>query len=467
MHVVGSGPNGLTAAVQLARAGREVHVYEAALTPGGGARTSELLEPGTLHDVCSAIHPLAVASAAFRELSLQDQGVLWLYPDVEVAHVLDGGRAGVLRRSVEDTARGLGADGPTWRRLFEPLVRSGFDLVDGLLSPLTLPPRHPLQLARYGASGLRPATWYARRFDSDLASGLFAGLAAHSMLPLNAPITTGYALMLGMLGHLVGWPVPEGGSQRITDALVSLLEASGGAVECGRRIDSLAELPRGATVLLDVTPRQLVDLAGERLPRRYDRRLRRYRHGAGVFKLDYLLTDPIPWAAPEARLAGTVHVGGSFAEVARAERAVAEGRHPEHPFVLVTEPTRLDPKRSTTGRSVAWAYSHVPNGSTVDMTDAIEAQIERFAPGFRDVIIGRHTMGPAALQSYNANYIGGDIGAGAGDLRQFVARPTFAVHPWRTPLDGVYLCSAATPPGAGVHGMCGWHAARTAVRDGR
>lgn len=465
VYVVGSGPNGLTAAVRLAMAGRRVHVLEAAATPGGGVRTAELIETGTWHDVCSAIHPLALASAALRDLPLGDHGLEWIWPDVEVAHVIDDGAA-VLLRDVAATAAALGPDGDRWQGAMRPLLDGGLDLVDMLLDPLSLP-RHPVHLTRYGLAGLQPATWWGRRFTTAAGSGLFAGLAAHAILPLSRPITTGYGLMLGLLGHLVGWPMPRGGSQRIADALVSLLRAHGGTIECGVRVESLAELPAGATVLLDVTPRQLLAIAGDRLPARYARRLARYRYGPAVFKIDYVLSEPIPWRAPEARRAGTVHVGGGLTEVAAAEAEVAAGRHPERPFLLVAQPTQFDPTRSTTGRHVAWTYCHVPNGSTVDTSERIEAQIERYAPGFRDTVVGRHTLGPTELEAYNANYVGGDIAAGAGDLRQFVARPVVGRHPWRTPLDGVYLCSAATAPGPGVHGMCGWHAARTVLADGR
>lgn len=465
--VVGSGPNGLVAAAYLAMSGRRVTVREAAPTPGGGMRTAELIEPGTRHDVCSAIHPLGVAAEAMRNLPLADYGLEWIAPEVELANVIDGGGAGALRRSLDDTVAGLGRDGDAWRRLMGPLCDAGFELVDSLMSPFQVPPRHPIHLARYGIVGLQPATWYGRRFATDAASGLFGGLAAHAILPLSAPITTGYGALLGMLGHLVGWPMPKGGSQSIADALVALLEAHGGRVECNAPVTTLAELPPRATVLLDVTPRQLLDLAGDRLPSRYAKRLRTYRYGPGVFKIDYVLSEPIPWTNPEARLAGTVHVGGGLREIAAAEGEVAAGRHPDRPFVLVAQPSVFDPTRSTTGRHVAWVYCHVPNGSVVDMTSRIEDQIERFAPGFRDTVVGRHTMATPQLEAYNPNYIGGDIAAGAGDLRQFVARPVLSLHPWRTPLPGVYLCSGATPPGAGVHGMCGMHAAACAVADGR
>jgi phytoene dehydrogenase-like protein len=462
--VVGAGPNGLVAAVTLAQQGWRVLVVEAADRPGGGLRSAELLEPGVVHDICSAIHPLAVGSPVMRTLPLADHGLEWVHPEVPLAHALDGSTA-LLHRDVAETAAGLGGDGPAYRRLMEPLLRSGFELSDGLLSPLSLPPEHPIALARYGIEGILPATWVARRrFDGDAAAGLFAGLAGHSILSLSAPVTAGYGLMLGLLAHLVGWPMARGGSQSIADALVSLLESLGGSVECDRRVTSLDELPPARALLLDVTPRQVVALAGGRLPDRYRRRLARYRYGPGVFKLDWVLDEPIPWADPDGARAATVHLGGTIAEVAHAEAEVQAGRHPQRPFVLLTQPTRFDPSRAPAGTHTAWAYCHVPNGSTVDMTERIEAQIERFAPGFRDVVRARHTMAPAAMERHDANYIGGDINGGIADLRQFVARPTLGLHPWATPVEGLYLCSSSTPPGGGVHGMCGWHAAQEVLR---
>lgn len=465
--VVGAGPNGLVAAVTLAGAGRRVLVVEAEERPGGGTRSAELTVPGAVHDVCSAIHPLGLASPALRSLPLADHGLRWIHPEVPLAHVLDDGRAALLHRSLDATADGLATDGRAWRRLFGPLVDAGFHLTDGLLSPLSVPPRHPLALARYGLVGLPSAAWVAgRRFQADPARALFAGLAGHSILSLHAPATSGYGLMLGTLGHLVGWPMAEGGSQRIADALVSLLEARGGAVECGRRIASLDELPSSATVLLDLTPRQVVAVAGRRLPDRYRRRLLRFRYGPGVHKVDWALDGPIPWSTPDAARAATVHVGGTLAEVAAAEDDVQRGRHPERPFVLLAQQTLFDPSRAPTGIHTAWAYCHVPNGSTLDMTERIEAQVERFAPGFRERILARHVMGPAAMESHDANYVGGDINGGVADVRQFVARPTLGLHPWRTPVEGLYLCSSSTPPGGGVHGMCGWHAAQEVLRRG-
>lgn len=467
VYVVGSGPNGLTAAIEMARAGRRVHVLEAAPTPGGGTRTKELIEPGTGHDVCSAIHPLARASAAWRDLPLGEHGLEWLDPDVEVAHVLDGGAAAVLHRDLDATADGLGPDAAAYRRALARHVAAGQDLIDGVLDPLAVPPRHPLHLARFALAGLGSAQRFVRRFRADPAAALFAGLAAHAIQPLDRAITAGTGLLFATLGHTVGWPQPVGGSQRIADALVSVLAAHGGTVECGTEVTSLDGFAPGATVLLDVTPRQFVRIAGDRLPVRYVRRLTGYRYGPGAFKVDYLLSEPIPWRDPDAHRAGTVHVGGTFAEVAESEATVAAGHHPERPFVLVAQPTVFDPSRSVAGRHVAWAYCHVPNGSAVDMTAAIERQIERFAPGFGDVVLGRHTIGARAFEAYDANYVGGDIAGGAADLRQFFARPVLSTSPWRTPLTGVYLCSSSTPPGAGVHGMCGWHAARAALADAR
>ncbi len=464
--VVGSGPNGLVAAVALAEAGWQVQVVEAADRPGGGLRSAALTLPGVVHDVCSAIHPLGIGSPALRRLPLDDHGLRWVQPDVPLAHVLDGGRAALLQRGLDDTANGLGPDGEAWRRLFGPSVDAGFALTDSLLDPLRMPPRHPVALARYGAVGIRPATWVGRRFDTDEASGLFAGLAGHSMLSLSAPITAGYGLMLGALAHLVGWPLAAGGSQTVADALVSLLAAHGGTVECDRRITNVDELGSPTAVLLDLTPRQVVAIAGHRLPDRYRRRLSRFRYGPGVHKVDWALDGPIPWTNADVARAATVHLGGSLAEVAAAEDAVAKGRHAERPFVLLAQPTLFDSTRAPAGTHTAWAYCHVPHGSSVDMTDRIESQIERFAPGFRDRVIGRASMGPAAMEAHDANYVGGDINGGLADLRQFVARPTLGLHPWRTPVPGLFLCSSSTPPGGGVHGMCGWHAAQEVLRAG-
>ncbi len=467
--MVGSGPNGLVAAIALARQGWRVLVVEAGDRPGGGLRSAELIRPGVLHDVCSAVHPLGLGSPALRDLPLADHGLEWIQPDAPLAHALDDAMV-LLHRDVGRTAAGLGTDGPAYRKLLEPLVRAGFDLTDGLLSPLTVPPAHPVHLARFAPTAIRPATSVAAG-RGDALGGLFAGLAAHSILPLTAASTSAYALLLGALGHLVGWPIARGGSQSIADALVALLRDLGGHVECGWTVRDLDELPPARAVLLDLTPRQVVEVCGTRLPANYTRKLTRFRYGPGVFKVDWVLDGPTPWADPTGSTAATVHLGGSLAEVTAAEAAPHHGRHAERPFVLFAQPTLFDPSRIDPNRTrdsggvhTAWAYCHVPNGSTVDMTEPIEAQVERFAPGFRDRILGRHSMGPSALQRHDANYVGGDIGGGLMTLRQFVARPTFGLHPWAMPVDGLYLCSSSTPPGGGVHGMCGWHAAQEVLR---
>ncbi|HEY2288989.1 MAG TPA: NAD(P)/FAD-dependent oxidoreductase [Streptosporangiaceae bacterium] len=463
--VVGSGPNGLAAAVTLARAGLSVHVIEGADTPGGGCRTEELTLPGFRHDVCSAVHPLAGASPFFEGTDLAARGVHLLTPKVAFAHPLDGGRAGAVSGSVAQTAAALGPDQRAYQRLLEPLVRDAELILPALLAPLRSVPRHPAAVARFGLAGLRPASALARRFDGPEARALLAGAAAHTMLPLTAPLTSAFGLLFLMTGHAVGWPVAAGGSARITDALAAELVSLGGQVETGRWVTNLADLPPARAVLLDVTPRQLVAMAGGALPARSRRALERFRYGPGACKVDWALSGPVPWAAPACREAGTVHVGGAFAEVARSEAEVAAGRHPERPFCLVTQPGVVDPSRAPDGQHTLWGYCHVPPGSTVDMAGRIEAQIERFAPGFRDLILARSVRTAAQLEEHNPNYIGGDIGAGAETVRQLVARPTLRWNPYKTGLPGVYLCSASTPPGGGVHGMCGDWAARTALAD--
>jgi phytoene dehydrogenase-like protein len=464
--VVGSGPNGLVAALTLAEAGRTVLVVEAADRPGGALRSDESTLPGVVHDRGAAVLGLALASPALRDRPWAELGVEWSHPEVALAHPLDGRRAVALAGSVDDTAAGLGEDADAYRRLVGRLADHGADLVDALLAPLTVPPRHPLALARFGITGLRSADAVARRrFRTDEARALFGGLAAHSVLSLRSPVTAGHGLVLALVAHLVGWPVVRGGTERLAEALTARLVELGGRVECGRRVASIDELPPAASVVLDLTPRQVVAVAGHRLPDRYRRRLERWRYGPGVFKVDWALDGPVPWVAEACARAGTVHVGGPFAEIAAAEDAVQAGGHPERPFVLFVQPSVCDPTRAPAGVHVGWAYCHVPNGSTVDMTEAIERRIEQFAPGFRDRILGRHAAGPAALEADNPNLVGGDIGGGRLDLRQFLARPVASLRPWRAPVDGLYLCSSSTPPGGGAHGMAGLHAARTVLHD--
>jgi phytoene dehydrogenase-like protein len=464
--VVGSGPNGLAAAVTMARAGLSVHVIEGAATPGGGCRTEELTLPGFWHDVCSAVHPLAGASPFFTGTDLAAFGVRLLTPKVAFAHPLDGGRAAAAVGSVGETAAELGPDGPAYRKLIGPLAQDLPLILPAVLGPLgrTLP-AHPLAMARFGAEGLLPASVLSRRFRGDEAKSLLAGTAAHAMLPLSQPLTSSFGLLFLMIAHTVGWPFVEGGSARLTDALVTELVSLGGRVETGQWVTSLGDLPRASAVLLDVTPRQFLALAGDRLPAGSRRALRRFRYGPGVCKVDWALSGPVPWQAPACREAGTVHLGGTFAEVAAAEADVAAGRHPERPFCLIAQAGVVDPSRAPDGQQTLWGYCHVPNGSAVDMSGRIEAQVERFAPGFRDLILERSVRTAADMQRYNPNYVGGDVSGGASTLWQTVLRPTPRWNPYRTALPGVYLCSASTPPGGGVHGMCGAWAARAALAD--
>jgi phytoene dehydrogenase-like protein len=461
--VVGSGPNGLAAAITLARAGRSVLVIEAAPTIGGGARTAELTLPGFLHDVCSAVHPFALASPFLRTLPLAEHGLELIQPPAPLAHPLDGGAAAVLERSIAETGRSLGVDARAYARLMGSLTAAADRLFADLLGPLKLP-LHPFLAARFGLRALQPARRLAEHwFAAAPARALFAGLAAHAILPLESWATSAVALVLGIAGHAVGWPVVRGGSQRLSDSLASYLRSLGGEVVTGWRVESLDELPPADLVLLDVTPRQVMRLAGHRLPAGYLRRLGRYRYGMGVFKLDWALTGPIPWTAPDCTRAGTVHLGGPLEEIAASEAAVSRGDHPDRPFVLLAQPSLFDPSRAPSGGHTAWAYCHVPNGSSRDMTARIEDQVERFAPGFRDRIQARHVMAPADFEAYNANYIGGDINGGSQDLRQLFTRPVARLVPYATPARGLYLCSSSTPPGGGVHGLCGYYAAMAAL----
>ena len=461
--VVGAGPNGLAAAITIAREGRSVLLLEGQETIGGGTRSAELTLPGFVHDVCSAIVPLASASPFFASLSLKQHGLEFVHPPAALAHPLDDGSVALLEGSVDATARRLGADGRPYRRLMEPLVSRSDALLPDVLGPLRVP-HHPLVLARFGLSGIRSVRDLASRFEGDWARALLAGIGAHSMLPLDRSPSAAVALVLGMLAHAVGWPMARGGSQRIADALVTHLRSLGGEIVTGQWVASLDDLPPSRAVLLDITPRQLLKIAGHRLPAGYRRSLKRFRYGPGVFKVDYALDGPVPWKAEECSRAGTVHLGGTLEEIAAAEKTVAEGEHPERPLVLLAQQSLFDPSRVPDGKHTLWAYCHVPHGSTVDMTERIEDQIERFAPGFRDRILARSVMSPADLERHNPNYVGGDINGGLQSLLQTFARPTLRPVPYSTPLPGLYLCSSSTPPGGGVHGMCGHHAARAALR---
>lgn len=461
--VVGSGPNGLAAAILLARAGLSVTVLEGAETIGGGVRSAALTLPGFLHDVCSAVYPVAAASPFFRKLPLKAHGLDWIQPPVPLAHPLDDGSAVLLQRSLVETAAGLGTDAIPYRLLMEPLVASWPEIGPELLGPPAWP-RHPFQLIRFARHALRSGTGLAAdRFGGVRARALFAGLAAHSGLPLERPGAAGFGLVLALLAHAFGWPIARGGAGCLAAALGDYLEELGGCIETSHPVASLDELADPPVLLLDVTPRQLLRLAGSRLGRLYRRRLQRYRYGPGVCKIDWALAGPIPWRAAACEQAGTVHLGGRLEEIAQAEQAVWNGRHPERPFVLLAQQSRFDPSRAPDGRQTGWAYCHVPHGSETDMTAAIEAQVERFAPGFRDLILARHVRTAGAYELYNPNCVGGDINGGVQDLGQLWGRPVLSLNPYATGLDGVYLCSSATPPGGGVHGMCGFHAARTAL----
>jgi phytoene dehydrogenase-like protein len=464
--IVGAGPNGLAAAVRLAQEKLSVLVIEGARTVGGGVRSAELTLPGFTHDVCSAIHPLALGSPFLRQIPLEKHGLRWVQPELPLAHPLPNSSAALLDRSLEKTAEEFGQDAKAYRRTFSRLVSNWDALAGEFLEPLLHWPRHPLLLAGFGFKGLRSASKFLEaRFCGEPARALFAGLAAHSFLPLEQSPSAAFGLVLGALSHGVGWPLPMGGSQRIADALASLLRSLGGEIKTNTPIAQLDELPLARAVLLDITPRQFLRIAGDRLPARYRERLEKFQYGPGVFKLDYALNAPIPWKDRACARAGTVHVCGTWAEVALSEREVSQGRAAERPFVLVAQPTLFDATRAPAGKHIAWAYCHVPHGSTFDMTERIESQIERFAPGFRNCILGRHSMNTAQMERHNPNLIGGDINGGLADLRQLVARPVFSPTPYRTPLPAYYLCSSSTPPGGGVHGMCGFHAAQAALRD--
>ena len=463
--VVGSGPNGLAAAIEMARAGWSVCVYEARDTVGGGARSAELTEPGFVHDVCSAIHPLAFASPFFKSLPLSKHGLEWIHPPAAVAHPLEDDTAVILELSLERTSAGLGTDARAYAKVFGPLTRDATELVPEILSPPIHVPRHPLKMLGFGFKAIQSAQKFAdRHFTGERARGLFAGIAAHANMPLNVSLTAAAGLLLGMLGHVGGWPLPKGGSQKISNALASYFSSLKGSIVTGTTISSLRELPSARVILVDITPQQLLRFAGDEFPPSYRWELQKYQYGPGVFKVDWALKSPIPWRAQECVRAGTVHLGGSMEEIAAGEEAVARGRCPEKPFVLLAQQSLFDPSRVPPGKQSAWAYCHVPRGSKIDMTERIESQVERFAPGFRDCILARHTMSPADLETYNPNYVGGDISGGVLNFLQMIARPSLRISPYCTPIKNLFICSSSTPPVGGVHGMCGYHAARAALK---
>jgi len=459
--VVGSGSNGLSAAIVLAQAGMEVDVFEAEQIPGGATRSMELTLPGFIHDFGSAVYALAAGSRFFSSLPLKDHGLEWVHSPVPLAHPLDDGTAVVLQRDIGATAAALGDDGRPWRALMEPLVEDWRDFAPEVLGPVLKIPKHPWLLAHFGINALRSAKAVARRFKNERTRALFAGLAAHSFLALDEPLSGAFGILMAVPAHAVGFPVARGGSQSITTALCAYLAKLGGKVITSSRVDSLDELSGYELILCDLTPRQFLAVAGPGLSEEYKRRLRKFRYGPGAFKVDYALNAPIPWKASQCRGAATVHLGGSFDDIAASEKAVGSGKHPERPFVLLVQPTLFDPSRAPAGKHTAWAYCHVPNGSTVDMLPRLEAQIECFAPGFRETVLARHVLSPSGLESMDANLVGGDIAGGVIDLRQMLFRPTPKLY--ETSARGVYLCSSSTPPGGGVHGMCGFHAAHRAL----
>ncbi len=463
--IVGSGPNGLAAAITLAQTGRRVMLMEAKDTLGGGMRTLELTLPGFRHDMCSAVHALGAASPFFRSLPLAQYGLEWVYPEIEAAHPLDDSPALLIQRSVIATAAQFGRDDATYQRVMTPLVNNYQRILDQFLGPFKLP-YHPIMMAYFGTQALLPArTWLSLMFRQPQARAAFAGMAAHSIQPLERPITASFGLMLMLLAHAVGWPLARGGSQHLANALAAHLRVLGGEIVTDAEVKSMADVPAARTYLFDLTPRQLLNIAGDHFTVGYRRQLERYRYGPGVFKIDYALSAPIPWRDPAIGRAGTVHLGGTVEEISVSERAMWQGQHAERPYVLVVQPTAVDPSRAPEGKHIGWAYCHVPHGSTHDMTAQIEGQIERFAPGFRDVVLARRTHHAQEMQHYNANYIGGDINGGVQDLRQLFTRPAIRLNPYTTPAKNIFICSSSTPPGGGVHGMSGYYAAQAALKQ--
>ncbi len=462
--VVGSGPNGLAAAITMQQQGLSVLLLEGDAKIGGGMRSKELTLSNFVHDVCSAVHPMAGLSPFFKSLPLKDFGLSLIQPRYAAAHPFDDGTAGILHPSPEDTAEGLGLDGKAYLRFIKPIVQNLPKLLPELMKPFPLP-RYPFALAEFGLKALQPATWNARRFQTKQARGLWAGIAAHAIQPLENPMSSAIGMMLMSAAHLSGWPIPKGGSQSIADALSAYFLSLGGKIETNFFVSSLRQLPSARALLFDVTPRQLVSIAGERLSSSYISRLNKYRYGMGVFKVDWALDEAVPFKNPETRQAGTVHIGNTLEEIAYSEKITTRGKHPAKPFVLFAQPSIFDDSRAPQGKHTAWAYCHVPNGSNKDMTAAIESQSERFAPGFSETIIGRHTMNSMEMEAYNPNYIGGDINGGIQDILQHFARPVLSTSPYRTSAKGIYICSSSTPPGGGVHGMCGYQAAKQAIKD--
>lgn len=463
--VIGSGPNGYAAAIAMQQQGLSVLIIEAEEETGGGTRSAELTLPGFMHDLGSTIHPLGAGSPFLRTLPLDQFGLEWIFPPQALAHPFDNGQAVLLKRSVADTAQQFGTDEGAYNKLMQPIVDHWDNIAPDFLGPLPWP-KHPVQLIKFGLRAIQSAEGLVNRYFQEEATKTFiAGIAAHVMLPLNTLVSSGIALVLGALGHVIGWPFPKGGAQSITHAMDTYFKSLGGTVQTGNRVQSVSDIPACKVMLFDITPKQLLNIQGLSFSTLYRKQLEHYRYGQGIFKIDWALNSPIPFRNPDCAKAATVHLGGSFEEIALSERLVWENKHPEKPYVLLVHQTQFDSSRAPKGRHTAWAYCHVPRYSQVDMTTAIENQVERFAPGFKDTVLARHTMNATQVEQYNANYIGGDINSGAQTIFQQFTRPTFRLKPYRTSIRNVYICSASTPPGGGVHGMCGYHAARLALKD--